>query len=231
MSTTTYSLKTIFTPSASCLSSVFHRGWWQLGPLSTSDCLPPNYQIASGFYYSPGVCPSGYIVACSRTVVAATLTETIATCCPSDYSCHTNSDLTFFSTLGCYTNGHGTLPFISGSSTLSKNPEGPGGVNAYSVQVRWQSSDLLATSVYTTTVTSNPTTVTSTPTTATTPGLNTSGKVGIGLGVPIALFVISIALWMCYPFGKDRERGRPHKGNAASAYFQNNTELPVQELA
>ena len=76
--------------------------------------------------------------------------------------------------------------------------------------------------VYTTIVTSN-------PTTAPRPGLSTGGKVGIGLGVPIALFVISITLWICYRFGKHSERAR--KDNVTSAYFQSNTELPDQHAS
>src|SRR5256885_2077011 len=43
--------------------------WWQLGPSNAPQCLPPNYQSSSDFYYSPGVCPSGYTEACTSSVI------------------------------------------------------------------------------------------------------------------------------------------------------------------
>lgn len=52
-----------------------------LGPATgspVSACLPSSYTPTASFYYSPGICPSGYQLACSSTSGA----ETRGTCCP-----------------------------------------------------------------------------------------------------------------------------------------------------
>ncbi|KAK4230290.1 hypothetical protein QBC38DRAFT_496817 [Podospora fimiseda] len=109
MTTAAPALTTTFTPPESCLLSYTQYTYSEsslkcyannilrtqipcifmhLGPaISSSQCLPPNYEPASSFYYSPGICPSGYELACSSTVGA----ETRGTCCPSLYNCMTPS--------------------------------------------------------------------------------------------------------------------------------------------
>ena len=79
-------LTTIFTPSSSCLSDLYfyqppNAYYINLGPPSTPDCLPSGWALSG--HYSPGICPSGYIVACSSLNSLGSLTETVATCCPS----------------------------------------------------------------------------------------------------------------------------------------------------
>lgn len=54
--------------------------WQWLGLASASTCFPPSYSFSAIF--SPGVCPSGYYIACGSTNVLETVTETVATCCP-----------------------------------------------------------------------------------------------------------------------------------------------------
>jgi hypothetical protein len=90
------SLTTTFTPSPSCLTDIYKFNassavtvsgqlsslvYIQLGPTSTSDCVPSSF-APSGAYYSPGICPSGYTQACKGIVTSGTVTETQATCCP-----------------------------------------------------------------------------------------------------------------------------------------------------
>lgn len=82
-------LTSLFTPSSSCLTGLWAIGdpssgdWYnQLGPVSTSDCLPPGYHQASFALYSPGVCPSGYSRACSEVVSDGSFSDVVATCCP-----------------------------------------------------------------------------------------------------------------------------------------------------
>ncbi|CAJ2513111.1 Uu.00g012300.m01.CDS01 [Anthostomella pinea] len=53
-----------------------------LGALTTtftppSDCAANDYSPSVKHYYSPGICPSGYIAACTSLNSVATLTETV----------------------------------------------------------------------------------------------------------------------------------------------------------
>lgn len=85
-------LTTTFTPAASCLTdlylySVVSGGYlWdyrQLGPSPTaSECFPSKFSATPSAYFSPGICPTYYSIACSTVVNIGTVTETRATCCP-----------------------------------------------------------------------------------------------------------------------------------------------------
>jgi hypothetical protein len=91
-------LTTTFTPSASCLKDYYrlnHTGTYtenskiltyqylSLGPASTSACLPAGFDSTSQ-YFSPGICPSGYSIACSfLATFSSNIVETQATCCPT----------------------------------------------------------------------------------------------------------------------------------------------------
>jgi hypothetical protein len=81
----TPALTTAFIPSPSCLSDLYFyqptNFYISLGPPSTSDCLPSGWALSG--YFSPGICPSGYTIACSSSNSLDLLTETVATCCPS----------------------------------------------------------------------------------------------------------------------------------------------------
>jgi hypothetical protein len=57
--------------------------------------------------------------------------------------------------------------------------------------------------------------------------LSTGGKIGIGLGVPIAVFTILFALWAGFYFGKRRAPGHTR---ATSDGFQEKPELPSEIL-
>jgi len=88
------SLTTLFVPPNSC----FTDAYWYLftsgqtpevaGPGAASylglpwstNCLPTNWAASS--YFSPGICPGGYTIACSSFNIVETVTETVATCCP-----------------------------------------------------------------------------------------------------------------------------------------------------
>lgn len=58
--------------------------WIQYGQPNTTECVPPNFTAFDGYYYSPGICPSGYTYACEAGVGSST---TQATCCPVGYVC------------------------------------------------------------------------------------------------------------------------------------------------
>lgn len=98
MTTQAPDLTTTFTPDKSCFQYYKYRytgdeitckeggtgapsacTYMQLGPSgSDAGCFPSSLELGSTFYYSPGVCPSGFEVACSSTFGG----ETRATCCP-----------------------------------------------------------------------------------------------------------------------------------------------------
>ncbi|KAH8891510.1 hypothetical protein GQ53DRAFT_147921 [Thozetella sp. PMI_491] len=89
-------LTTAFAPaaSASCATTIFVESntvnWLQYGPISTDACLPPSFNPFAGHYYSPGICPSGYTIACSFQGDSGSVTE--GQCCPTGYTCHTGVD-------------------------------------------------------------------------------------------------------------------------------------------
>jgi hypothetical protein len=94
-------LTTLFVPPNSCLTDVYwysftsgqtpqvlgtgigvgSPGQHYLGLPGSSGCLPTGWAPCD--YYSPGICPGGYTIACSSShSVGGTVTETVATCCP-----------------------------------------------------------------------------------------------------------------------------------------------------
>jgi len=83
-------LTTIFTPASSCLYEMAQFdgssfGTLLLGPDPTpTECYPKGWQPVSTFYFSPGICPSGFTTACTTSLISSSgqVTETVATCCP-----------------------------------------------------------------------------------------------------------------------------------------------------
>src|ERR1700722_4238216 len=177
-------LTTTFTPPSPCLSTYYFDaigatvlgpdvlGPDVLGPESGyASCFPSGWAQGSSNYFSPGICPSGYVTACSSFNTLPSGLETVITCCPrygnsrfmlvvvcshclnsiSGYSCiisHIDSVfLQWWSTYSCESPVSAgqlttTIQAYASSSLIgSFTPTGAGGVNAFSVQVRFQSSD------------------------------------------------------------------------------------------
>jgi hypothetical protein len=144
------------TPSPSCLSNYYWTNAFDsLGPPSTSDCLPSGWKFTSQ-HFSPGLCPSGYVIACSITTALGTFTETQATCCPSSYLCQTRNDYPWYSTEAC-TRNYNAFPtsstiyittIVSSTTTINPLVISAGGVNAYGISIRWQSTDFSAPTTY-----------------------------------------------------------------------------------
>lgn len=166
-------LTTTFTPPSACFTGLYldpyenppYAEAWvgKLGP--GTQCIPngPNPTLSS--YFSPGIyCPSGYTVACSTEENIGSITQTQATCCPSisvlngisaePFSCQTQSDMPWYKTYGCTMNFGSqvddkalTYTYTADSSTVltTLTANSTWGVNAYSVQLAWQASDLLTT--------------------------------------------------------------------------------------
>ena len=215
--TTSISLTTTFTPSPSCLSDYYATNQFiSLGPPSTSACLPPGWQVTSQ-YFSPGLCPSGYVIACSTTDAVGSLTETQATCCPSSYTCQTRNDFAWFSTEPCSRDWdnfpEGSIIYVTSavnsSTTVISGVLATGGVNAYGISIRWQSQDFPATATSTTSNTPSPSfsptssipstrslptsfypSVSPTPNATASQGLSPGAAAGIG----VVATVISLAL-------------------------------------
>ncbi|KAJ5608604.1 hypothetical protein N7537_005223 [Penicillium hordei] len=190
-------------------------GWWlNLGPTDWSTCFPSGYAQATDFYYSPGICPSGYWTAFQSAYTSSgEAAETHATCCPINYSVQTRSDLLWFTTNQC-TSRHTELSVwtYTKGGVVSSLTTTADGINAKGVSIRWRASDLITvtttSSLQTTTSTGirDPTaTPTSTPTStaqetySSTSGLSTGAKAGIGVGISVgALLILAVIvlIWM-----------------------------------
>lgn len=82
-------LTTTFTPPPACstLAGIYQQhvdgGVWEMqGPIETDECYPPDFNPTRDYVYSPGVCPSGYSVAC-RDYHGDQDATTVHTCCPT----------------------------------------------------------------------------------------------------------------------------------------------------
>ncbi|EEH40201.2 hypothetical protein PAAG_02256 [Paracoccidioides lutzii Pb01] len=208
-------LPTTFTPPGSCLSDVYQflttgvatvsetestdtRTFYELGARS-SECFPPSgylpwitNQVSSSAYYSPGVCPSGYLICRSDTIAVGTLTETRATCCPNGYACQNQSSLLWYQDHMCTLRSGDGSPMsytatISGTVTTLTQTK-PWGLNAYGISIRWMNTDL-------------PTATTAPPPNPAQPpaqssGLSSGAKAGIGIGVTVTVLLLIIIGWL-----------------------------------
>ncbi|PVH80317.1 hypothetical protein DL98DRAFT_515423 [Cadophora sp. DSE1049] len=216
-------LTTAFIPAPSCLSDIYQyfpdsgntlEYYLQLGAEDQkTKCLPSGW-AATSQYFSPGVCPTGYSQACWVTSSASTDIETLATCCPSGYTCATLPPVSYptwlpplYSTQVCVGTGGqgsslGTFPVtkVTDGTTVVSNTVLSGGVNAYGVSIRFKAETADATSGGSSSATgsSSVTTISSTESASSTSrgtpnaesGLSTGAKAGIGAGAA----VIGVAL-------------------------------------
>ncbi|KAI6086953.1 hypothetical protein F4821DRAFT_237272 [Hypoxylon rubiginosum] len=123
--------------------------YFHLGPTtSTSDCFPTAWTPTPGAYISPGTCPDGYTVACAQSDMGEP--ENTGTCCPSGFSCQTDSTgFPWYTTDLCVQHMADTLTYVYTTRTPGEDFEtttitGGGGLNAFGVAIRWQASDLIA---------------------------------------------------------------------------------------
>lgn len=240
---TNYPLTTTFTPPPQCLTQLnyfdntkdnfFHV---DVGP--GTQCIPKGPDVSTHGYFSPGLyCPSGWTKAsgCSSTVNIGSLTETREICCPkldgiSQYSglsmgCNTNPlTLSWWSTMGCvltlgaYANGGSMTATASNGSLITLPVQSGDGLNAYSVQLAYQASDLtpVTTTSQATTSTQSPgstvqtsSSSSSTSQTSTSGGLSTTAKIAIGVVIPVIVLALIIGLgWFIMKRRRSR-RGAP----------------------
>ncbi|CAK7273609.1 hypothetical protein SEPCBS119000_005748 [Sporothrix epigloea] len=186
-------LTTTFTPAPSCTINIYQESfstgltcvvgtqvvpcnYFHLGvDSSTSDCLPSGWGTASDAYFSPGICPTGYTQACQNV----TGSETVATCCPTGFECGTNSYWPWWVTNFCtYTVTSGqVLAYTSsilgeGEVVFTTTDRGDQGINAFGIQIRYQSTDFVSSS----TPTSTPAPTSATAGTASATGQTTGGS-------------------------------------------------------
>ncbi|KAI0202491.1 hypothetical protein F4808DRAFT_421791 [Astrocystis sublimbata] len=215
-------------------------GWWLIqGPEEQTTCYPSGYATSTlgEQYYSPGQCPTGFTAACQGyRPLGGTLTETIVTCCPTQaaYSCQTRPTDKYFweSTLGCVSTVESstvlTFNSVSDGATFLEQTTtlvSSNGFNAYSIQVRYQATDLVATAASTGTTSPQSTSSTTTsssyatsphdmgiidvngarPTDAISPG----AAAGIAIGAFAGLLVILAAAWYLMWHKPRRNRAPP----------------------
>ncbi|KAI9926515.1 hypothetical protein MW887_004283 [Aspergillus wentii] len=244
-------LTTTFTPPSSCLNDLWlvgksGSGWMNLGPTSTSECLPSGWATSS--YFSPGICPSGYVIASSGVVYAGTVTESAATCCPvvdgRTYSprdtytawsevCQWRPESTATTEYNyTWVDSDGYTSSTTGS--MSSN----GHVNAYGVSIRWQSTDFStppATAAISTIAfvdaTSTSESSSLSPTNSDPPssrsGLSSGAKVGIGVGVAVGAILV-IALVLALLFIRRLKRHPQYQGNTPGLVYKTPNELPTK---
>ncbi|KAK8030218.1 hypothetical protein PG993_011509, partial [Apiospora rasikravindrae] len=190
-------------------------------PLSIARCLPENYAPSANYFYRPATaCPSGYTSACQSTAAIATLTDTYVTCCPtwqSTLGCVTSMPATTWSTSVIYefygTTSHGYVSYASG------------GINAYSVQIRYGAADATSTTssaTATSTLSLTPTSTTAPAPTTTdnqsSSGLSTGAAIGIGVGCTLAGLAIATAA--VFVFMRKRRQRRDQAAVQAPAPYQ-----------
>ncbi|KAI1171154.1 hypothetical protein F4777DRAFT_70745 [Nemania sp. FL0916] len=127
--------------------------WYLLqGPKEQTSCYLGSYVGNTEQYYSPARCPTGYTAPCQSIYRTGTVEETVLTCCPTqwDYSCQTHPKKAWETAQGCKSNIGSRSQFdlykvSSGTTARITTPLGGGALNAYSVQVRFQSTDFIST--------------------------------------------------------------------------------------
>ncbi|WPG99987.1 Hypothetical protein R9X50_00281100 [Acrodontium crateriforme] len=192
---TTVALTATFTPPADCLSKYYKYGSNQLVGPQTASCYPPGWSSTTTTFYSPGVCPAGYVTACSNVATASSITETHATCCPVNYQCQNGglatTALMCNSLIGAQTFTY-TIFDEAANTVQTVETGGLGGyMNAYGVSLRYQAKDLEMTVTETASVSASATSaVASTSGTSQSGGLSTGAKAGIGVGVALGCILL-----------------------------------------
>ncbi|KAF7538715.1 hypothetical protein G7054_g2709 [Neopestalotiopsis clavispora] len=228
--------------------------WLMNGPLEPASCYPSAYAGVTTQYYSPAVaCPSGFTAACGSTNAIGTVSETRYTCCPTQfpYQCQTNASYAWESTLGCVypvvsesTTTWTVTEISSGSTYLAVSTGHPGGMNAYSIQVRFQASDL-TTATTTSTATSSQTSSTMAAVTGTnndspsststseasnsSGGLSTGAIAGIAVGAGLVGLAIigAVAFLMIKKRKQQRELQQQNQGPPTQELDNNNKSTPA----
>jgi hypothetical protein len=155
LSTMAAVLTTTFSPPSQCTTDIWKVEWspdydyFLLGGEGYSSCLPASFEPTSDFFFTPGLhCPDGYFGGSTRTANLGAETESIVICCPSGFSVQESGSHAYAweSTLGCTSacSSSYTFPITDASSIGVTSCTIGGGVNAYSVQLRFRETDLVS---------------------------------------------------------------------------------------
>ncbi|CAF9907196.1 MAG: hypothetical protein GOMPHAMPRED_005046 [Gomphillus americanus] len=205
-------LTTTFTAPTSCFSTITR------GALSNTNdpalrfandasCIPSGAQTANRAYaFSPGLnCPYSWTTVWTGQTTLGTATETRAICCPvlngivplAGIPFYYNPDSIVWPTLGCTAQISEVLTLtiaqVGGTSYVLSGGGGLviAGINAPSVQIAWQSTDLSTTPTSSSSVGASETSITSgapmSSDTSNGDSLSTGSKIAIGIVVPLAV--------------------------------------------
>ncbi|KAI3340135.1 hypothetical protein F4824DRAFT_518232 [Ustulina deusta] len=200
-------LTTTFSPIGPDCSSTFegslgNNRWLQYGVPGnpSSACLPSNFNNNVGYFYSPGLCPSGYTSACTGWVSATTgfTWETETTCCPSGYLCRNDRGNDPYECLSGFegprtfavslyniaTDSTGVTTKIDSGRSVTTVLTGEA-VFAYAIVVRTAASNILSGAV-----TSPVGNLTTAINSATGNGLSAGVAAGIGIGVGLGTILL-----------------------------------------
>ncbi|KAI1754656.1 hypothetical protein F4782DRAFT_493367 [Xylaria castorea] len=219
-------LTTRYAPPATGCNGIFFavnpgnpQGWYVRGSITrdvyVTSCVPPGFNRDARYFYSPGVCPLGYNIACTSYGTNNGVLTTTATCCPSGYVCFSNPGIgniyacsSLFQTViqnvvlpsinyeEITVPGKTKYPIIVSSVTTDIAPGES--VRCYGVIVERQSTDPDFT------ITAGPSSSTADPNTPTTINLSDSGGlsqgdkinlgvgVGVGIGIGLPAFIVAI---------------------------------------
>ncbi|KAI0205127.1 hypothetical protein F4808DRAFT_473212 [Astrocystis sublimbata] len=226
------------------------------GPVEQTSCYPSGYSGNTAEYYSPARCPTGYTSACSSVNVAGTVEETVVRCCPThaDFVCQTEPQYGWESTLGCLTAVDPATTRVwsvgeveSGKTSDTVSTGLAGGINAYQIQVGFQSTDIMAnalkpqptsTSQSTSTINASPSRLSSNENTTAEHenGLSGGAIAGIVIGVLAGLLAVAVLLWLKIRSGRrqpqvaelDDSHGKPvvaaADGDVAQGYYAKDKE-------
>ncbi|KAI0195483.1 hypothetical protein F4808DRAFT_440375 [Astrocystis sublimbata] len=219
-------LTTKYTAVSSAFCETIHlardtEGYWLERDDKIEDCFPANFTPGDAHYYSPGVCQHGYVYACTSTQ-RGNLGITVATCCPSGFTCRStpsqdDDNNACHSTLASASSYTGdVIAYPSGTSTVIGTTTAPiqsgETVYAYGVVVErgatdpeWHVPSVLSTestterSTFVTRPTSTSTTSTTEPpamgSSAQMGGLSsTAAKAAVGVGSTLGVVLILLGI-------------------------------------
>ncbi|KAL1842596.1 hypothetical protein VTJ49DRAFT_4776 [Mycothermus thermophilus] len=253
-------LTTTFGAPSSCSSDAaqIYQVWsgsassYVAGPFYTrdSDCFPSGYDPEPTKYFSPGWCPQGYTTACSSLATAGRETETAVICCPAHYtfSCPA-AGRTDGPSLGCTSTWTDALAVLAVTvvrdgethTTPTLVSETAGGITAYGIQVRFQSTD--PTPTPTTQVDDDATSSlpsvsiptdyfipTPTVSPSSSSGVSTPVAIGIGVGSAVAALLLAGAIGLFF-FLRWRRKKQSHPESASQSRSDSPPPVPPKELS
>ncbi|KAJ5100438.1 hypothetical protein N7456_006490 [Penicillium angulare] len=219
--TTPLPLTTTFSPPEACMTDTWfieyvsginyyteiitgtNTSWWlSLGPTKTSTCFPSGYQTNTDFYYSPGVCPSGYWIAQETVLTTGTETETRGTCCPNNYQAQTETNLAWYTHNACTSyNPTSTQVWKFTKAGTTSSTTRADGINAPGISIRWKEGEVVpqtSTFASSTSIATAPTATEDPTPPESNGGLSTGAKIGIGVGVAVGgIVIIALLAFFC----------------------------------